>query len=398
MTTERNVYQYWQKHHKGEQTDEMRLPTLSGNINALAGWEDPQPGLWKIKTGGGYLDGKKRPKQFALMQVWLCRKGDAERKPVTYWEDGLELVGDIDGQPVSADVLASRWVGSTFLTKKEKTYYFDNEMRFEEEAPPATDNSNDLTTFEGMCAQIRGEIFEATRFFAENPIASKALADRAENYRGRIAKLGKQADELKKAEKRPLQDLVDAVEAKWKVVITEASSAAMMLKGLVDTFDAAERKRIREEAEAAAKAKWEAEQKAKREAAAKAEEERKAAEAENARRLAEHQEKMADDPIAALSEPVEFVPEPDVPTVVEEVFVAPVVDVPKALYGTGTEGNRRSAKEPAPTAIITDLKAAALFYAEQNDPDLIKLIQKLADKAAKARATVPGITMQKAAA
>lgn len=402
-TEQRNVYTFWQKHHKGEQTDSMRLPTLARRSDALAGWEDPQPGLWKITTKGGYKDGKKQGKQFALMQVWLS-KPDAEKwdDAIAFWQNGLQLRGYIDGQEVTEDVICRFWVGATFLTKKQKTFYFDNDMQFEEELPPSTGHNSQEKAlpedFDGCVIEIRGEIAEVTSFFAKNPVTSKPIADRAENSRGRLAKLGKHALELKKKEKAPLQKAVDEVEEKWKVIITEASSACMMLKDLVDTFDAAEKKRLQDEAAAKARKDFEERQEQQRKERAEQEAKAKAAREENERRLAEHRELKDEDPMLAMISQPEFVPEPEVTAVVEEKFVAPVVPVQKTLYGTGSEGNRRSTKEAQPVAVITNLKEAAIYYAEQQDPDLIKLIQKLADKAAKARAAVPGITMQKAAA
>ena len=415
-----SAYTYWQKSQNKTQTNDMLLPTMYPAVEGQpVSRENPQPGLWKVYISGGYVDGVKQPKVFGLMQLWLCEAGDEdrERNAVHVWREGLVLVGDIDGLPATQKHIASRWQGAEYVTKKTKDFYFANGKRWPEDPPPpiaATsetleakgprdakpgDNSNDLETFEGMQAQITGEAADAKREFEKGPIDTKVRADRAENWRGRIAKLLKRADELKKAEKRPHMDAAAAVEEKWKGLISIGADVAVMLKSRVDTFDAAERKRIRDEAAKEALAKWLREQEEKRKEREQLEDLRKAAEEKNAKILAERAMMEREDPIAALTGSLpEFVEVPEVaPAEPEPEFVAPIIDVPKTLYGSGTEGNRRSTREAPATAVITDLKAAAIYYADQQHPDLIKLIQKLADKAAKARATVPGISMNKAA-
>lgn len=413
-----SVYTYWQKSQNKTQTTDMLLPTLYPAVEGQqVSQENPQPGLWKVYISGGYVDGVKQPKVFGLMQLWLCEAGDRERNAVHVWREGLSLVGDIDDEPASEAQIASRWNGAECVTKKTKDFYFANGKRWPEDPPPPVsaasdkldaqgpraavpgDNSNDLETFAGMQAQITGEAQDAAREFKKNPVDNKVRADMAENWRARISKLIKKADDLKKIEKKPHLDAAAAIEEKWKELIAIGSEAVISLKSMVDVFDAAERKRLKDEAEKAAREKWERDQEERRKEREQKEEERKAAEEANAKILADRAEMERNDPIAALTGSLpEFVEVPDVaPVEPAPEFVAPVVDIPKTLYGTGTEGNRRSSRDAPATATITDLKAAAIYYAEQQHPDLIKLIQKLADKAAKARATVPGVSMSKAA-
>jgi hypothetical protein len=70
---------------------------------------------------------------------------------------------------------------------------------------------------------------------------------------------------------------------------------------------------------------------------------------------------------------------------------APIVVTPKILVGT--TGNRRGAGSAAATATIVDLAAAAEHLAIIEHSELIALVQKCADRAAKAKASMPGIRM-----
>jgi hypothetical protein len=140
---------------------------------------------------------------------------------------------------------------------------------------------------------------------------------------------------------------------------------------------------LRDEAEKKAREEFLAEQKRRADERERLEAERKQAEAERAKM-------EADDPIAAMTGSLPELPElPPQPEPVETF--APVIETPKIMIGT--TGNRRSAKAGPATATIVNLEAAALFYARQKNPDLIKLVQKLADKAAKAGAAVDGVRM-----
>ena len=136
-----------------------------------------------------------------------------------------------------------------------------------------------------------------------------------------------------------------------------------MLRDAATVFARAEEKRL----EAERQAKWKEEQERVRK-------EREAAEAERAKKLAE-------DPIAALTEPE---PEPELP-----VEPPPPEPVKMQLGGQrGRVGGLKSYWE----AEITDYPAALQHYA--NHPDVKALVQKLAKadvKNAKGVITIPGV-------
>lgn len=419
-----NVYRYWQKAHKipGSPDQDalwrndpelcaLLVPTIGGPANSY----HPQPGLWLINLSRAYIDGKKQPKSLVPMQIWLQ---DAEGTVYSKWQPGLLLGGKIDEEVVTSEQLNDRWIGCKHLKKADRDFYVANNKRWPWDAPasavvdaigkpkdvpvreqtaqqPAESaavipngnigapghNSGDPEGYEAMRAQIMGEIFEAQQWL-KKPLVVKADADRAENWRKQIAGLGAAALESKRKEKRPLEDQLAVIENKWAGVINSAKEQALALKAAADRWLDAENKRLRDEALAKARAEHEAAEKVRKE---KAEAARKAAEEAEAAR----QRMQEDDPVAFFTgsapPPVEM-PEPE-----PELKFDPVITVPKVLIGT--QGNRRSAAAPKETAMIVDLSAAAAYYAGQNHPDLVALIQKLADKAAKSRASVPGIRM-----
>ena len=373
MTT--SVYGYWQARHK-QPHDECK-----DRILPFEHWDHPQAGLWKINIGGGYKDGVKRPKKFVPMQIWWqTLSGEVSHE----WRDGLILGGLIDGEPATSDQLAGRWIGAEHLTKKAKDAYFAAGKQWPDDAPAGPGhNSQDLESFEDMSRAIMGEVAEIMNEIQRKPIKGLEDANRYENWRDRIAKLGKKADERRRELKKPHDDAAKAVDSEWFPIVRAAEKCSVTVKEVCDTWAKAEEKRIREEKIAEARAKFEAEQKA-------AEEKRAAEIAEFQRIEAERERMMEDDPIAAITGSMPELPlEPE--PLPEPVEFKPVVEAPKILMGT--TGTRRSARAEKATATIINLKAAAEYYAAQQHPDLIKLIQKLADAAAKSRATVPGIQM-----
>jgi hypothetical protein len=59
----------------------------------------------------------------------------------------------------------------------------------------------------------------------------------------------------------------------------------------------------------------------------------------------------------------------------------------------GTQGNRRGMRAAPATATIVDLAKAAAYLAEIQHPDLIVLVQKVGNAAAKSRTQMPGVVM-----
>jgi len=418
-----DVYRHWRAKLDGR--SDQFFPTMYPATElGVVSLENPQPGLWLVSRGGGYVNGVKQERTYLPLQIWLV---DEHGNTSHTWDDGLFVRGKIGLDVIEADAVARAWLfgkddlstdwtGPKALTIHERDHWIENDqlwpwdpprpvqssepaaIEFEATvvtavtettvAPPARgsqpgDNSGDLTGYRGMRERIKGEIAEAINFFARNPIKTKSDADKCENWRKRIWQLGQDADDMRKEEKAPHQEIVKEIDGRWMPLVQEAKDASKVLEQTADTWVKAEQRRLRDEAEKKAREEFLAEQKRRAEERERLEAERKQAEAERAKM-------EADDPIAAMTGSLPELPElPPEPEPVETF--APVIETPKIMIGT--TGNRRSAKTGPATATIVNLEAAAIFYARQKNPDLIKLVQKLADKAAKAGAAVDGVRM-----
>lgn len=416
-----DVYRHWRAKLEGKSAAFLATMYPANELGVVS-IENPQPGLWLTSRGGGYINGVKQDRTYLPLQIWLeDENGDKSHS----WGEGLVVRGLIGQDVVEADAVARAWMfgkddrstdwtGPKAITTQERDHWLNNDHMWPWDPPPPVqtqpetmefevaaiavrtetvaplargsqpgDNSGDLSGYRGLRERIKGEIAEAINFFTRNPIKTKSDADKCENWRKRIWQLGLDAEAARKDEKAPHQEIVKEIDGRWMPLVQEAKEAAKVLEQTADTWVKAEQKRLRDEAEKKAREEFLAEQKRRAEEHKRIQEERKRAEEERAKM-------EADNPIAALTGSLPDVPElPPEPESVE-AFV-PIIEAPKIMIGT--TGNRRSAKEGPATATIVNLEAAARFYARQQNPDLVKLIQKLADKAAKAGAAVDGIRM-----
>lgn len=317
------------------------LPTYHGNGTH----EEPQPGLYRVRmTKGGPL---------VPVQIWLRADDGAV---MHRFEDGCSLTGTIDGKPVHADAIADRWIWCKAISKADHEHYKAHGVwPGEVKTAGIGDNSGDLS----LAEQIKDYAEIALGWLRKaGGIKDKLSSDMAANYRAELLRLSKEADRQREAEKRPHDDAAKAVQAKWKPVIDEAASAANMIRDELTKWMRAEE--ARQEAER--RAKWEAEQKAV--AAARAE-----ADAQRAKQ-------MRDDPIAALTSPPPEVP--GMPAAPEPVKVS-----------AGGQRGRAAGLRTVTRYVVTDHAAALAFFASSED--VRDLIQKLAERAAKAGVTVPGV-------
>ena len=214
---------------------------------------------------------------------------------------------------------------------------------------------NSGATFDGIRHRLQGEVAEAQAYYVKHEVGDKAAADRCENWRLRIVEFGREAETARKAEKAPHIAAGSAVDAKWRPLMELADDASRRLKTLTDAWIRAEEASRRREAQALADA---------------------ARAADLAAAEARSRELPRDSPDVLVPSPG---PPPSV-VLAERVMVGTV--------------RQRSATAPARLATIVDLKAAALWLAEQEHPDLIIVIQKCADRAAKARSSMPGIHIE----
>lgn len=229
---------------------------------------------------------------------------------------------------------------------------------------PIGHNSGDPSAFEELRIDICSDIAEARSYYHRHPIKTKEDADRCENWRQRIYAKRKRFDEMRMAERRPLQEQLDAIQLRYKPILDQAEAYAKQggeLDGLSQAWARKERARILQEQEEAARTEMER---------------RRAAAEQERRRAAEERAKLPESLQGPAPEP-EPIPE----------ITAPVIAAPKVMMGTGA--TRRGIREEAPTATITDLEAAALHLAKTRHPKLIELVQNIANAAARSKARVP---------
>jgi hypothetical protein len=359
-------YEYWQN-------------ALEGRIGPIVE-TDPQNGFYRTKHAAGWKG----------VAIWRDRAGFLRMR-----------VAQI---PVFGDEIGGHWIACAKYPITEENYRQNIEtggwltdppadvkpmepepdkaappppadFRITETPPPAGDNSGDPSSFEAMRAQLTGDIAEARSYYARHPIKNKTDADKCENWRKRIFAASKAFDEKRKAERQRHDDAIAEIQARYNPVLNAARDCAGAkgeLDRLAQAWITAEQARLRQEAETAARARFEAE--------------RAAALAEQQRIKEEREAKLRDDPVAARTEPEPVLP--PIPAAPEPVIAAPKVMI-------GTQGARRGAQKPTHTAVILDIEQAAAYYAAIKHPDLVELIQRLADAAArsKARLLVPGCRM-----
>lgn len=356
---------------------------------------DPQFDWWRAAKNGSFGPMQEANPQSGYYRHYI---GTA----VAIWRDGGNLIMWMNGEPVDDPIQRGKvWLQVARHPVDKKDYdariatgewpsalpeipSAAQKTEVTEQAPAVAgpgDNSKDLDTYQRMRAEILGDVAEAEAFFAKNAIADKALADKATDWGDRLVKSAKQADDARLAENAPLRRQIEENDKKWQGIIGPARVRGAALRTNAEAWGKAEIARLQKEAAAEAQRKWEAEQ-------AELRRQRDLAREAEQKRRAEELAKADADGVLPEPDPIPA-PEPELPLAPPPPPVAPP---PKLMLGSGTSGNRRSVKTAAPeTASIVDLKAAAGFYASQNHPDLIALIQKLADRAIKARAEIPGI-------
>lgn len=439
----KSVYAMWNARNRGDSKYDVFPTVYPPREDGEVTLENPQCGMWKV--WGGYVDpSNKRAGSFQVpMQVWLV---DDVGTVVHNWRPGLKVVGTIAGEVADTQRICERWIGAAAITKAVSAHYKEHgrwpedlepvgaaakaeaakaakEAYAAETAPPALklelepvpsavepggtrapgigDNSGPagvepmkpernpaaLAIFRNAKVEADADIAESVAYYAKNKITTKPEADKAENWRKRIAGYVKSATQARREELKPFEAVIDEINASYKTITEPADKQAKAIGALADAWAKAEQKRLDAEASAAAAAKLAKEREATRiaqEEAAKKHTEEVAARAELEK----------SDPALAM-----ITPEPEAPAPVPLIPAAmtPVVaSAPKVMIGT--VGARRSVREAPKTAIITDLAAAAKHLAAGRDAELIKLVQKAADKAAKAGVAFPGCVLSGAEA
>jgi hypothetical protein len=193
---------------------------------------------------------------------------------------------------------------------------------------------------------ILDDLTQAENWIRDRKILTRAEADKAQNWAARLRAHEKIIEAKRVAEREPHNRALQAIQDFFLPKLARLKTPRTLLEQAVQAFG----RKLQEEEEKKAREKAE----------------RQAAE-ENARmhRLAmEH------------GVPTDFEPQ------------APVqVKAPKIMFG-GASGHRVGIKKPVACAVIQDIEKLLIFL--KNDPDMIALAQKKADKIIKAGGEAPG--------
>jgi len=203
--------------------------------------------------------------------------------------------------------------------------------------------------FGALRSELVGEAELANKFLGR-PVDSKEAANKTAVWARRIGDLAKRADEHRKVEKEPHLTASRAIDAKWSEIIDLAKDLSSRLKRHLEPWLKAE---------------------------ARAEAERKRAEEEKARKLREEAAKAND------------------PDTVEALTAQADATEREATEKKNTAAGRTGAKVALRSekyAKITDYEA--LLLALKDDADVRELVEKIANRAARASVKLPGMEIE----
>ena len=391
------AYSAWRAATRGEVCPkEDHLPTGLGGVEG-----HPQPGLYKKRDGGGYVDGKKQPHTWVPVKIYLT---DDEGTVHHRWRKGLKVCAYV-GENVEADPYKVwLWCQKTVagvatlnaITQDEYNHWMTHE-RWPDDAPetehqpePVVDEQVGTSTVPavdtasaGVGHNSAGDPEGADALVAllrqhESSIAEwlkvdrsgDAAANKAANWLGDLRGVEKRVKDRYKIEKAPILEAERQFKAKWDPVTTLMEAVKARISRAYEDIAGREKERRRQVAEAEARAVAAAQR-------AKLEAERAAQQAERDAALASAAKALGPkaDELLPVLEPLPPVPE-------VQVVVEPV----KVSFGGST--GRKVALKTARHAEIDDWKAAAVHYAMS--PRLQEIVQKLATADAKNGIACPG--------
>ena len=154
--------------------------------------------------------------------------------PVAIWRDESgQLEGLCDGDDLNADQVAEIWTWICTEPISEETYraVAENGEPWPDEVRGLGDNKPpEDEGFSSLKEQIE-RVVQLAKDAIKSGIKDKTTADQAANIRDRLNELKKQADEKRRAEKKPHDDAGKEVQHKWKPIIDAANEAATSLRG-----------------------------------------------------------------------------------------------------------------------------------------------------------------------
>lgn len=336
-----NGYEYWQAALGGQK------PRFSD--------QHPQPGYYKVRG----------PQGVAVVGIWeavdeetgevaiVAHVGPGEESP----ETALSIWLQACRQPITYEAYEAAMNNGGFLPEEAPQEPGAAPPPPVGHNKPPEETGDPFTVFSERLSELNAQA--AALLARQGEIADSVTAEKVATVMEAINKLKRDADEARKAEKRPHDDAAKAVQGKWLPLIDKAGLAAGALNGKITAYLKAEEKRVREEARR------------------KAEE----AAAEAARRAEEARRAAAEEPEAQAS-----LPEPEPPP--PEAFYVP----PESVKIGGTVTGRRTALTTKKTAKIVDYDK--LVEAVKSRDEVRELMQTLADRAARAGNPLPGTEIE----
>ncbi|WP_024338007.1 hypothetical protein [Bradyrhizobium japonicum] len=297
-------YDFWRRRMAGEV-----VPIHDG---------EPQAGFYRTKTKDG---------------TW---------HPVAYWfgRDGA-LRCRVGTQDINEQTAAERWpyISKTPISHEVYKAVLAGEPWPDQHEAVIRDRANstgaeDENSFEGLKDRIEDLARDAQKLIEAGPAADQSAADRASDLANRLAELQKSADAARAAEKKPLDEQVAAVQAKWKPLLGAADIYKRIKAAVITPFLVAEAAKVRAAEEAARKA------------------------AEEAAKTGQ---------------------------------VIPEAQPQRAAPKAGSGGRRSVALRTVKVVTITDRPALLAFFAD--NPLITEALQKMAEKAVAAGVNVPGVAV-----
>lgn len=299
-----------------------------------------------------------------------CRRKDSQWEPVGIYpgEDGV-VVGLRNGKPVSDIQDLFLWACRHPISYEAYIKALDG-GGFEDEpekAPGLGHNSGEADPFDALTVEYVGEK-EMVEDFLKKPVKTQNDANKLAIWKDRLSKIKSKATALHKAEKQPFLDGGRAVDSKWRGLKEEPDAiiekVRLHVKPFFDEQKRAEEDRQRKAREEAAKA-----QRAADEAAAKARalnDQQNTVEREAARQAAEE--------AAAKARQAEK-------------------DAEARKVSAGRTGARMGLRTEK-VGVVTDYQKAAAALVVMKHPDMVDVIDKLAQRAAKAGMPFDGMEIR----
>lgn len=216
MNDEQDQYEHWRAN-------------IAGEIKAYH--DEPEPGFYKMKT----RDGSIQP-----VSIWRDAKGAMKAKIGGKPADAGSIWTYVCDKPIEYDLYTSVLGGGAWPDETPGIDLTPEAVKDKAKAKAAKvaeaggighnqppDDADEHARLEYDIMDVGKAIEEALA----GKLETKNDADTLSNLRDKANDLHKKADALRKAEKKPYDDLVAAVQARWVPMLTKAKKAADSARG-----------------------------------------------------------------------------------------------------------------------------------------------------------------------